>query len=833
MSQNLDNIKFDFSKINIPQPNTPVHKEECCLSFDTPKSEGGLNICLNTFLAFSPKFVRKHFELTGNSVYLNIKKIRKEKSLKEKAEQEDEKEKPTKVAIGVEGGFQLKEEEENDDNYEELHSLVLLEPNNLVIGLPNNNLPEKVKLSIKGILESQSVERKKEVVQWEGEALKESTYALTLKQIGERKVPASNWKCDCCDITDNLWLNLTDGHIGCGRKFWDGTGGNNHAVEHYQQSGFPLCVKLGTIHIDENNEPKADVYSYAEDAMVKDPKLIEHLEYFGINITEMKKTSKTMAELELDQNMSFDFTRIQESDKLLTPVFGSGFTGLKNIGNSCYLASTMQTLFSIPEFAEKYFDKTMRCYTSTSSIDNFSTQISKLAYGLLSGDYSKEEIAENGEPKAQEGIPPRSFKSVVGKGHPEFSTMRQQDAVEFYQYLLQLIEREDKRLGTQNSSVINLFNYKVEERIQCSESSKVKYTYRSDNIVSLPVPLEAAINKEEYEAYRKQEKEREEREKEEKKKIVENVNSKPIAGIEEKRNVVRPKVPMSKCIESLAQIEPVENFYSSALQRKTLGLKRTRFSTFPDYLVVQVRRFILDGWVPKKLDVFITDPEEIDISSLRGTGLLSGEENLPEESGESQTPKIYINEEMVQQLMDMGIPENRAKRGVMNTNNSGVEAALSWVFEHAEDADIDNPISGPTESASNVSESGIEALEGMGFPRNQAIVALKQTDNNVERAIEWLFSHQDDIHEYLKNDDKPKEKKEEKVEHFTDGNGKYELVAFISHIGTNTSCGHYVCHIKKDIGNGNKRWVLFNDSKVALSENPPFDMGYMYIYKRK
>lgn len=55
----------------------------------------------------------------------------------------------------------------------------------------------------------------------------------------------------------------------------------------------------------------------------------------------------------------------------------------------------------------------------------------------------------------------------------------------------------------------------------------------------------------------------------------------------------------------------------------------------------------------------------------------------------------------------------------------------------------------------------------------------------------------------------------------------YKLVAFISHMGTSTQVGHYVCHILKD-----ERWVIFNDSKVAISQNPPKDLGYLYLYKR-
>lgn len=48
-----------------------------------------------------------------------------------------------------------------------------------------------------------------------------------------KKIPPSGWKCERCDLTTNLWLNLTDGSILCGRKFFDGSGGNNHALEHY------------------------------------------------------------------------------------------------------------------------------------------------------------------------------------------------------------------------------------------------------------------------------------------------------------------------------------------------------------------------------------------------------------------------------------------------------------------------------------------------------------------------------------------------------------------------------------------------------------------------
>ena len=41
----------------------------------------------------------------------------------------------------------------------------------------------------------------------------------------------------------------------------------------------------------------------------------------------------------------------------------------------------------------------------------------------------------------QDGIAPQMFKSVIGRGHPEFSSNRQQDAQEFFMHLLSTMDR--------------------------------------------------------------------------------------------------------------------------------------------------------------------------------------------------------------------------------------------------------------------------------------------------------------------------------------------------------------------------------------------------------
>jgi Zn-finger in ubiquitin-hydrolases and other protein len=62
--------------------------------------------------------------------------------------------------------------------------------------------------------------------------------------------------------TENLWLNLSTGYIGGGRKNWDGTGGSGAALQHFKDTGslYPLCVKLGEkerVEEEENKEKNA------------------------------------------------------------------------------------------------------------------------------------------------------------------------------------------------------------------------------------------------------------------------------------------------------------------------------------------------------------------------------------------------------------------------------------------------------------------------------------------------------------------------------------------------------------------------------------------------
>lgn len=65
-----------------------------------------------------------------------------------------------------------------------------------------------------------------------------------------------------------------------------------------------------------------------------------------------------------------------------------------------------------------------------------------MAFGLCSGKYSMPppEVIEGKKKYWHHGIRPNTLKYLIGKGHPEFATKKQQDAQEFFLYLISLIE---------------------------------------------------------------------------------------------------------------------------------------------------------------------------------------------------------------------------------------------------------------------------------------------------------------------------------------------------------------------------------------------------------
>jgi len=211
------------------------------------------------------------------------------------------------------------------------------------------------------------------------------------------------------------------------------------------------------------------------------------MEVFGIDIKKQVKTEKTMAELELALNLAFSLSQKYEEGLEFVPRYGANFTGIENTGNTCYIASVVQVLFSLPEFIGKYYEGYKKHVADcvNFSPDCFMCQMCKIAYGLSSGAYSQpkkhkkilykgqSEEEKNKDYFYQDGIKPQMFKAYFGKGNPDYSTSQQQDASLYFTYLLDKIQRQEKILGGTDST--RAFRFEIEAKLKCLTCGGVKY----------------------------------------------------------------------------------------------------------------------------------------------------------------------------------------------------------------------------------------------------------------------------------------------------------------------------------------------------------------------
>jgi len=71
--------------------------------------------------------------------------------------------------------------------------------------------------------------------------------------------------------------------------------------------------------------------------------------FVGIDIMKTEKTEKTLSELEVELNQSYDWSKILDGIEEIEMMDGPGYKGLRNIGSSCYMNAVVQTILAVQE----------------------------------------------------------------------------------------------------------------------------------------------------------------------------------------------------------------------------------------------------------------------------------------------------------------------------------------------------------------------------------------------------------------------------------------------------------------------------------------------------
>lgn len=189
-------------------------------------------------------------------------------------------------------------------------------------------------------------------------------------------------------------------------------------------------------------------------------------------------------------------------------------SGLYNLGNSCYMNSTLQCLMGTKELTN---------YLLQGLYQNFVAKDSKLgSHGKLTNEYQTLAKLMLDNTSKRIATNPKSFKKVVGEINAAFDNCDQQDSAEFLHFLLDTIHEDlnwsankealpaiteqdeanrealpirlastiewERYLKTDYSSIIEIFAGQYASRLECGNCHKTSTTYIPFNMLSVPIP---------------------------------------------------------------------------------------------------------------------------------------------------------------------------------------------------------------------------------------------------------------------------------------------------------------------------------------------------------
>ncbi|KAH9411793.1 ubiquitin carboxyl-terminal hydrolase [Ordospora pajunii] len=274
-------------------------------------------------------------------------------------------------------------------------------------------------------------------------------------------------ECEMCSIRSRLWICISCGYVGCGRKQY-GVEGEGHARMHYEKEGHNIFVLVESLGMKN-----VEVFCYLCDSRV-----MSEYDMFD-RMVRIRFEDRDAADVINDVCVRIDYSGGMESseksrhgcDNEPAEEVNGPYVGIGNFGNTCYISSALQ----IVGYAVSHEDVDTEMHFEVCHAKN---PLECLFCQLMRVFGTMRQSVKEGKGSR---ILIEELATLVWKAMPVFERHTQQDAHEFLVLLLeQIAEAESMYLIPQ---ITSLLNFEICMRVECSGCSEVCVTHEKIPVV--------------------------------------------------------------------------------------------------------------------------------------------------------------------------------------------------------------------------------------------------------------------------------------------------------------------------------------------------------------